>query len=547
MARRTGSRTREKTAGTTGRPRSTSTAGSGAGAPAVGPRVPARHPLLSDAAVLLYLALAKLVIHLLTNSGYGYHRDELYYVACGNHLAWGFVDHPPLTPFIARAVTETLGASLAALRFLPALAGAATVFVAGRIAKEAGGRLFAQVLTALAVLVGSNFLFFGTLLTTNVFDQLFWALALYLLVVILRRDAPRHWILFGVVFGLGLLNKHTMVFLGAGLGVGLLLSAERRHMTDRWRWIATAIAVAMFLPNIIWQIQHGWPTLEFLQRADINRMESFSPWRFFVGQAMGLHALLVPVWLIGLWRAFRSKGDAWMRPFGIAYVFLFLLLMVTRGKHYYLVPFYPVLLAFGAVGIERWVAERRVRWLPATAIVVLVAGGAVTAPMSLPVLPPEALIAYADRIDPSRRGLPPGESRMPVVFQDMFGWEEMVADVAEAYFALPHEERAIAAVSANNYGQAAAIDFFGEEQGLPKAISTHNSYWYWGPRDYTGEVLLTVGVQPHSLSQAFESGAIVGTVEHPYVVWYETNQPIIVWRDMKMPLDRAWSRMKLFY
>ena len=506
-----------------------------------------RHPLASGTAILLYLALAKLIIHLLTNGGYGYHRDELYYIACGDHLAWGFVDHPPLTPLIARLVTSSIGTSLAAIRLLPALAGAATVFVAGRIAKEAGGGIFAMFLTGFAVIIGANYLFFGTILTTNVFDQLFWAVALYLFVVILRRGEPRHWIWLGVVLGLGLLNKHTMVFLGAGLGGGLLLTAERKRLKDRWPWIAAAIAFVIFLPNLVWEIQNGWPTIEFLRRAEINRMPTLSPGLFFAGQAMGLHALLVPVWLIGLWRAFRSKNASWMRPVGVAYVLLFVYFMLTRAKHYYLIPFYPALLAFGAVWIERWIRERGLCLVKAVIIILLLAGGVLMAPLSLPMLEPEEAIEYADRINPGTRVVPAGESRMPAAFQDMFGWEEMVAAVAEAYHALPHEDRAVAAVSANNYGQAAAIDFFGEDYGLPKAVSTHNAYWYWGPRHYTGEVFLTVGVRPQALQSAFESGVHVGTIEHPYVVWYETNQPIILWRDMKIPLRDAWPRMKLFY
>ncbi len=506
-----------------------------------------RHWLLSGTAVLLYLALAKLIIHLLTNGGYGYHRDELYYIACGNHLAWGFVDHPPLTPLIARLVTSSIGTSLAAIRLLPALAGAATVFVAGRIAKEAGGGLFAQVLTAIAVIIGANYLFFGTILTTNVFDQLLWAVALYLFVVALTRGEPKHWIWLGVVLGLGLLNKHTMVFLGAGLGGGLLLTSERERLKDRWPWVAAAIAFVIFLPNLIWEAQSGWPTIEFLQRAEINRMPTLSPGLFFAGQAWGLHVLLVPVWLIGLWRALRAKDAPWMRPVGVAYVLLFVYFVLTRAKHYYLVPFYPALLAFGAVWIERRVRAPRLRRVKAVVIVLLLAGGALMAPLSLPLLEPEAVIAYADWIQPGTRVVPQGESRMPTAFQDMFGWEEMVATVAEAYHALPHEDRAVAAVSANNYGQAAAIDLFGEDHGLPKAVSTHNAYWYWGPRDYTGEVFLTVGVRPQALSGAFESGVLVGTVDNPYVVWYETDQPIILWRDMKIPLRDAWPRMKLFY
>ena len=507
----------------------------------------ARHWLLSDTAILIYVALARFVIHLLTNGGYGIARDELYYIACGNHLDWGYVDHPPLTPFLARLVASIAGTSLAALRFLPAVVAAATTFVAGRIARELGGKLFAQVLTALAVTVGYSSLLFGTVLTTNVFDQFFWAVALYLFVVILIRGDARHWLWLGVVLGLGLMNKHSVVFLGGALLAGLVFSDERKHLATRWPWYAAGMALLIFLPNIVWEVQHGWPTLEFLRRAEINRMPGGAPWGFFVGPVVSLHVLLVPVWLIGLWRSLAGKEEQKRRPRGLAYLALFIYFLLSRAKAYYLIPFYPPLLALGWIAIERWMAARKLRWAPATAAAVLLAGGIVTAPLALPMLPPATLIRYAPFIDRSLRSGSTGETKMPGAFQDMFGWEEMVAAVAEVYHALPPEERAVASISGNNYGQAAAIDFFGPEYGLPKAISTHNSYWYWGPRDYTGEVFITVGVRPEALQRGFESVELAAVIEHPYVVWYETNQPVYIWRNMLMPLRDTWPRMKLFY
>jgi hypothetical protein len=509
--------------------------------------VRARGWFASDTAVLVYVALGRLVLHLLTDGGYGIARDELYYIACGDHLAWGFVDHPPLTPFIAKIVTTVGGTSLHAIRLLPAVVAACTTFVAGLIAREMGGKRFAQVMTAVAVSIGYSALLFGTLLTTNVFDNFFWAVALYLSVVILRRAEPRHWLWLGFVLGIGLMNKHSVVFLGAALFVGLILTDERKHLATRWPWYAAGLAAIIFLPNIVWEVQNGWPTLEFLRRAELNRMPRVDPWGFFVGQIFSLHPLLLPVWLIGLWRLLSAKKGNVLRPLGIAYVALFVYFVLARAKAYYLVPFYPPLLAAGWIGIEQWVARRRLRWAPLTMAAVLLASAAVMAPLSLPILPPETLIAYAPKVDWSLKRVPPGETRMPVAFQDMFGWEEMVKTVATVYNSLPPEQRAVAAVSGNNYGQSAAIDFFGAKYGLPKAICTHNSYWYWGPRDYTGEVLITVGVRKQALEAAFASVELAATIVNPYVVWYETNQPVYVWRDMRMPLRDAWPRMKLFY
>lgn len=506
-----------------------------------------RHRLLSDTAILAYIALARLAIHLLTNGGYGYARDELYYIACGNHLDWGYVDHPPLTPFLARLVTSVGGTSLAAVRFLPALVAAATTFVAGRIARELGGKLFAQVLTAVAVSIGYSSLVFGTVLTTNVFDQFFWAAALYLFTVVLVRGDARHWIWLGVVLGLGLMNKHPVAFLGGAMFVGLALSDERKHLGTRWPWYAAGVALLIFLPNIAWEVGHDWPTIEFLRRAEINRMPRVAPWGFLLGQVFSLHLLLAPVWLVGLWRSLAGKKEKTLRPIGLAYLALFVYFLLSRAKSYYLVPFYPPLLALGWVTVERWIAARKLRWAPAVVVVVLLAGGAVTAPLALPVLEPETLIEYAPLIDRSLRTRAPGATRMPDAFQDMFGWEEMVATVADVYNSLPPAERAVASISGNNYGQAAAIDFFGPKYGLPKAISTHNSYWYWGPRDYTGEVFITVGVRPEALQRAFESVELAAVIEHPYVVWYETNQPVYVWRHMLLSLREVWPRMRLFY
>lgn len=501
----------------------------------------------SATAVLVYIALGRLLLHLLTNGGYGIARDELYYIACGDHLAWGYVDHPPLTPFLARLVTSVGGTSLFALRLLPALAAAATTFVAGRIARELGGRTFAQAMTAVAASIGYSSLLFGTVLTTNVFDHLVWALALYLFVRLLRQSEPRHWLWLGLTLGLGLMNKHTVVFLGAGLLAGLVLTDERKLLTTRWPWYAAGLAALVFLPNVVWQVQHGWPTLEFLERADLNRMPRVDPWGFLVGQVFSLHMLLLPIWLVGLWRLLAGKEEKPFRSIGIGYVALFTYFVLSRAKAYYLVPLYPPLLAAGWVAVERFVAARKLRWLPAAAAVVLLAGGAATAPLALPVLSPEALIEYAPKVDRSLARVPEGASRMPVAFQDMFGWEEMVATVAEVYHALPPEQCEVAAVSGNNYGQAAAIDFFGPAYGLPKSVCTHNSYWYWGPRDHTGELLITVGVRKEALQGAFASVELAAVVEHPYVVWYETDQPVYVWRDMRLPLGQAWPRMKLFY
>ena len=503
-------------------------------------------------AFALYLSAAKLLLHFLTNGGYGYFRDELYYLACGEHLDWGYVDQAPLIAVVARLQRAALGDSLFALRFLPAVAGAALVFITGLLTRELGGRRFAVLLACVCVIVAPAFLAVHTILTMNAFEPLFWTLGAYLVARALKTGDARLWVWFGVVMGLGLENKHSTLVFGFAVVAGLLLTTARRFFLSKWLWVGGLVALLIFLPNILWQVKYGWPTVEVLRNADKNQNLPISPLDFFKGQLLLTHPLTFPVWAAGLCFYLFTRAGRRFSALGWAYVVMFVLMVVLRAKVYYLLPVYPVLFAPGGVWIESLfarLAERRRVWLrlkPAS-VALLVAGGALLAPLALPVLPVETFIRYQRALGleaPRTEKLRLAE--LPQHYADMFGWEEMTEQVARVYNSLPPEERTRCAVFARNYGEAGAIDFFGGRYGLPKAIGKHQNYFLWGPRDYTGECVITVGERERDVRKSFDQVELAATITHPYAIPHENDLPVYVCRKPKRPLKEIWPDVKCY-
>jgi 4-amino-4-deoxy-L-arabinose transferase-like glycosyltransferase len=500
---------------------------------------------------LVALAALKLGLHLLTNGGYDYFRDELYYITCSDHLAAGYVDHPPLSIFLLALSRALLGDSLHAIRLLPALAGAALVALTALMACELGGGRFAQLLAGLAVLVAPVYLVTDNFYSMNAFEPVFWALCAYLVMRIVNTGDSRLWLVFGVVVGLGLENKHSMLFLGFGLFVGLLLTEQRRFLVDKWLWIGVAVAGLLFVPNLIWETRHQWPTLEFMRNAQAYKNAQLSPMDFFVGQIITLHPLLFPIWVMGLCYYLFSAAGRGYRLLGLAYVAIFILFVIENAKVYYLAAIYPMLLAAGALVCERLSARSGRAWLRPAIVSLLVIGGAVAAPMALPVLPPETFIRYANALGINERvkRIPSeklGEAELPQYFADMFGWNELVAAVAQIYNRLPETERAGCAIFAQNYGEAGAIDLLGKRYGLPHAISPHNNYWLWGARGYSGEVVIAVGASEKDLTMFFDSVTQVGVTHCRYCMPFENDRPIFLCRHLKQPLDQVWPRLKFY-
>lgn len=501
--------------------------------------------LRSDFFALIVLALVKLTIHLLANGGYGYFRDELYYLACGEHLDFGYVDHPPFVALVTKLSRLLLGDSLFALRLFPAIAGALIVFFAGLIVRELGGKKFAQTLTCLAVIISPVFLATGNIMSMNVFDHLFWTLAALLLIRILKTENTKLWIAVGVVLGVGLQNKHSIFFFAFGLLVGLALTSARKHLFTLELWLGVTVAFIIFLPHLIWQFVHGFPSVEFIRNASLYKNISLSPLEFLMGQTIEMHVFLFPLLLLGLAFFLFLKPAKPYRVFGWMYLTIFGLFILTSAKTYYIAPIYPLMFAGGAVVFENLLGKRKLSWLKPATLAFLCGGGLLSAPMALPVLPVQAFIKFTDYLGISA---PRSENhemgRLPQHFADMFGWEELTRSVSDVYRGLSSEDQAKCGIFAQNYGEAGAIDFFGREYGLPGAISGHNNYWLWGPGRFTGEVMIVIGGERPDLAQVFESVEQAGLFRNEYVMPYENNLPLFLCRNLKLPIEELWPQLK---
>ncbi len=503
---------------------------------------------------------ATLAFYLVTLRGYGYFRDELYYLACGRHLGLGYVDQPPLIGWLAAGVRGTLGTSLPALRLLPALAAAATVWVSMRMAARLGGGRFAQGLAGLATALAPVYLSLFSIFSMNAFDVLAWALLWWLAVALLDRPEvngagessvgtappdPRLWLVFGLVAGLGLENKISVLFLGMGLAVGLLVARRWDVLRSRWLWLGGALAVLLFVPYVAWQVAHGWPTLEFMHNARLHKNVALSPWSFFAAQILQAGPVALPVWISGLLLLLGlRRGRPW-RALGWAYLAILAVMTFSHAKPYYLGPAYTLLFAAGGVAIEGWTAGARARKLRPVALTVLAVGGAMIAPLAKPLLSEDHLVRYSRALGVQAETDEHHEvGRLDQFFADMHGWPELAQAVARVYDRLPPADRARACVFGQNYGEAGAVDLFGPALGVPGAISAHNSYFLWGPGHCTGEVMIVIGDDRQRLEELFSSVEDAGTFTCVDCMPYENHQTLWVARGLKGPVADLWPSIK---
>ena len=495
--------------------------------------------------VVIAIALGKLGLHCFLNNRYGYFRDEFNYLSCANHLAWGYVDQPPLLPFLVRVSRALLGDSLRSIRFLPALAISAVVILTAMMAREFGGRRFALILSAIAMLVAPLYLSDGSLLTTNSLEPLLWMGCAYFAIVAIKRDA-RCWIAFGVVAGLGLEEKYSIAIFGLAVVGGLLLTRHRRIFLNKWLWIGGLAAFLIFLPNVIWNVRNHWPFLELMHniRADGRDVQLSAP-QFLVQQVLLLHPLTAPIWIAGVIGLLLSRRLKDFRLFGWSYLISLAAFIVLKGKNYYLAPIYPVLFAAGAVVIESGVERTRQAWLKPAMIVVLLAGGAWFAPLVVPVLSIDHFISYMNYLPfkPPRSEHSHEHAVLPQHYGDQFGWEELAAMTAQAWARVAPEHRGDCAIFGQNYGQAGAIDFFGPRYGLPMAISGHQTYYLWGPRNYSGNCMIVLDDKKERLTELFEQVEYVGTSDNQYAL--ERNISVYLCRGARFgSLRTLWPQIK---
>lgn len=498
-----------------------------------GPATPIRPPL---APVALVPAAVSLVAHLAVAGRYGFFRDELYFIALSKRLAAGFVDIPPLTALLAWAVRHTLGESLVALHVLPALVNAALIVVAALIAREMGAGGSGQLLAAVGTAVAGTFMGASALFGPDAFDQLWWALAAFLVVRILQGGDPRLWLAVGAVCGVGLMTKLAMGFFGAALVAGLALTPARSHLRSRWLWAGGAVATLLASPYLVWQILNDFPTVEFWGNYGA-KVEPRSPPGFALQQVLAMNPVTAVLWLPGLHFLLRRKEGQALRTLGWMWVVLFFAFMVAQMKFYFLAPMYTPLMAAGAVRAERWWRERSRE--AATAALALSA--VFVAPLAMPVLPVETVL----RLPEFLRGGSVQHERvdtpgLPQHFADRFGWPELADTVAGVAASLPSDERSRACVLARNYGQAGAIQFFAGDR-VPPVIGLHNNYALWGPGDCTGEVLVVVGVERAALDELFAEVTVAAVHDCDYCLPREDDIPVYVARQPREAIADRWD------
>jgi len=517
------------------------------------------------------IALVYFALHLATSTRYGYFRDALYYLACSEHLALGYVDQPPLIALLAWFARHTLGTSLPALIFWPALAGAARVVLTAAFARELGVGRFGAVLAAALAATPGVWWVIDHQFAMNCLEPLLWGGLAYVVLRLINTRNPRLWLAYGAIAGIGLLNKYSIVFFAAALIAGVLLTRQRTILFTPWILAGGAIAFLIFLPNLIWNIQHGWPFLELMRNVRATGKDVvLPPGQYLLQQVLMLNPVSFPFWFGGLLYLFFSRDAKMYRAFGWAFVITIAMFMITHGKDYYSAPAYVMLFAAGGAATERLLAKWRqgdagtwrhgdpessprlrvslsphLRVLRPACFIWLLLGVVPLLPLVLPVLPIETFLRYQSHLPielPKTEKSFIGET-LPQYYADEFPWPGMVEAVARVYHSLTPEEQKRTAIFGNNYGQAAAIDFFGPKYGLPKAISGHQNYFLWGPRDYTGDIVIVLGDEEEGARKHFESVTVAATLNNPYAYRYE-NRPILLCRGLKWDLQKEWSKVK---
>lgn len=470
-------------------------------------------------------------------------RDEFYYLACSHHLAWGYVDHPPLSIFVLAGWTALFGDSLASLRFLPSLAGAATLLMVSDLAGLLTGSAFARTFAAVAMLAAPTVFGITGFYSMNAFDLVFWLGAILIVAHMCRSDATARaklWPLLGLVLGLGLLNKLSVGALGAGIAAATILTPLRVDLRTRGPWIAAGLAIALFAPHLVWQVQNGWPTLEFVRNASQFKNVSLGPLGFLLAQVSAFGPWSVLLWAPGLiWLVLGAGG----RFRALAVVFAASFLAFMNGKAYYLAPAMLVPLTAGAGILGRRLERPKLAWVRSLLLVQWLSFAAVAMPIVVPLLSPEQLDIYLSRLGMVPKPAERSESGvLPQHHADRFGWQELASLTARAWQSLTREEQARAIIVTGNYGEAGAIDYYGPALGLPPARSQHNNYYLWGPGNPNATIVIAVGMSPEGLSEVFGDVRPTFSLTDPFAMPYEREHPVTVCRRPKALLRDAWVR-----
>lgn len=503
--------------------------------------------LTSTNAVLIYLSLFKLLLLIIFAGNYGLFRDEYYYLETSKHLAWGYVDLQPLSAIIL-AVSRTLfGDSIFGIRIFSYVAGSAIVFLSGLIVRELHGSKFAQIFTAFCIIFSGVILGASSYFSMNSFDILLSTLMFYTLIRIINTGNQKLWLAVGLLFGLGLQNKLTFLFLAFGLAVGLIFTNNRKYLKTKEIWIGAAIAFIIFLPNILWQIGNHFPTLEFMHNAATYKNRPMGIIEFSLGSIKELNPGYTLFIFTGLYFLFFNKEGRTYSIISWIFISVFLVFVFNNGKPYYMGVLFPVMLGAGIVGADYLIQRYTPRFVRIVLVIIVIPFAFIVAPFAVPILNVDSFINYSKAIGVTPKNAERSElGLLPQFYSDRFGWEEMVKDVATAYNKLSDEEKKAALIFGQNYGEAGAVNFYREKYNLPPAISAHNNYWLWGyPDNFNGNVLIVIGSNYKDNSEFFEEVEPVVKHSNKYGMPFE-NVEIFICRKPKMPMDQIWQKIKMF-
>jgi hypothetical protein len=505
-----------------------------------------RRPLfgISRFALLVIIcAAAKFLVHILTGSNYGYFCDELYTIALSKHLAFGYVDLPPLVPALHALSRAIFGESLFAIHIVPSLAGAATLVFVCLFTRELGGKLFATGLAALGFIIAPVWLILDSFFCYDSIDQLVLAIFLYILVRFIRTENRKLWIALGVTAGIAFMTKATILFLGPGLLIALLASKYRKHLLTPWPWFGVGMFLVIISPYLLWEYANHWPTLAYWARYSSMKLYHSSIPEYFINIVLTMNPVLIPLLAVGLYRIFRRFGDTRYIFLGIMFLVTLALLFVLHARAMMLAEVCIPLIAAGSVCVEElfsgsgWKKGMRI-----AAISCMLAGGILVAPSSLPLLPVDLLPSYARAFGflykPVKDFNDP-KSDYPQEFSNRIGWDDLVRTVAEVYYGLPPEDRKRVGIFCDWYGPAGAIDLLGPRFGLPHAVSGHVTYYRWGPGEYSWEVMIFVSAAMDAFRPFFEDVQQKAIVRNDYAMPYNKNtvyvcrkprlQPAVIW------------------
>jgi hypothetical protein len=500
--------------------------------------------------LIIALALLNLIIHLITTGffAYGIFRDELYYIACTNRLDLGYADHPPLSIYVLAIWKWLFGDSMFTIRLIPAIISSLSLFMLGNFTRRLGGEKAAITISMLAYMITPIFLGMNTIFSMNTFDFFFWITSAYLLLRIVQEENKKLWIWLGVIIGLGLLNKTSMLWLSSGIFLGIIFTPLRKDLKTKYPYIAALIALAIFSPFIFWNITHDFAHLEFMRNAASMKYGGLTPMSFILDQLLILNPLGVFIWLPGIYFFFFNEEGKKFKTVIFIWIATFLILLINgHSKGEYIAAAYQILFAGGAVMIEKWSSENR-RWIKYAFAIPIILFGIFFSPFARPTISLEQFLKFQSALGlepPSNEGQSLNRN-IPQFYADMHGWEEMAKNVSKVYQSLPEEERKATLVYCSNYGRASAIEYYSKKYLLPKVICPHNSYWYWWPetKEYTTVIIIGGNIEDHL--QALKVVEAVGVHQTKYAMPYENNLTIFIGRGLIRSIEEIRLNNKLF-